>query len=380
MTKNSSIFFPLAEEESELFHAMMGHIADEVLVIARDGRVVFANRAALRSIGGGRQGLVHQRITDVFRGKISRRGWEKKFFEELKKKRRPVSYVLERAGRRGKVHAIDMTAVYMPYKSGEYILSVGRDISRRRQLEGLVRESEKMETLRHFIAGMVREIQHPLRGLWERSHALVEKYENRHFEYIGYKEFTEIMRTLGMMRDQVKYCCDTTNRLLDFNRRKAKLKDDSCDVNALLREIVEGLRHGAEAAETVFDLKLAPRLPPAAVGTLELSEVLTNIITNAVQSMRRGGRVGLRTAYQASGDQVRIECRDEGAGIPEELLPHIFDPFFTTRHRGFEKKLGLGLAITNSIVKAHRGEIVVKSKLRQGTLVQVYFPACRKRG
>jgi len=73
-------------------------------------------------------------------------------------------------------------------------------------------------------------------------------------------------------------------------------------------------------------------------------------------------------------NMVRIECRDEGVGIPQENLSRVFEPFFTTKHRGLEKSSGLGLAIVYSIVSSYRGEVVVKSDLRKGTTLTILLP------
>ena len=75
-------------------------------------------------------------------------------------------------------------------------------------------------------------------------------------------------------------------------------------------------------------------------------------------------------------DVVSIHIRDSGSGIAKETIEHIWDPFFTTKEVG--KGLGLGLALTYSIVKRHGGEIHVKSKLGEGSQFTVLLPVCRK--
>jgi CheY-like chemotaxis protein len=77
-------------------------------------------------------------------------------------------------------------------------------------------------------------------------------------------------------------------------------------------------------------------------------------------------------------NHVCISIRDEGAGIPEENLPKIFDPYFTTKEMGSQKGVGLGLAISYSIVKKHNGHIDVESIPNKGTTFRIYLPACKK--
>jgi len=115
-------------------------------------------------------------------------------------------------------------------------------------------------------------------------------------------------------------------------------------------------------------------LPLVAIGPLEFNQVMTVILTNAIQALPGGGDIYLNTSYRKNEKRVRVECRDDGMGIPPEALPRIFEAFFTTKNRGLEKSSGLGLAIAYSIMKAFQGDVVVKSKLRRGTLVQVFLP------
>ncbi|OGX38051.1 MAG: hypothetical protein A3G91_04350 [Omnitrophica WOR_2 bacterium RIFCSPLOWO2_12_FULL_50_9] len=370
--------FLIPQGELELFHDMMDHIGDEVMVIRRDGRIVFANQAALKKLGYSSRNLLRKYITDLFREKISVRQWQKIYFEEIKKTQGPISYVIDRVGRGGKVSTVDVTVVSMQYKGGEYVLSVGRDITDQLALQEKVREAEKRKAVQNFIAGTVQEIQHPLKGLLDYSHTLVEKYKDRQFEYIGYKEFKEIMQTLEAIRDQVRHCFETTDRLLDIDRRKLNLRDGYCNANTVVREAVKNLRYSFEASGIHRELRLAGHLPSAAIGFLELNQVITSILTNAIQAMPHGGEVHLRTSCQKNDGKICIECRDDGVGIAEEDLPRIFEPFFTTKHAAMGKSSGLGLAIAHSIVKSCRGDIVVKSQLRRGTLVKVFLPVHKK--
>jgi PAS domain S-box-containing protein len=371
--------FLIPQGELELFHYMMDHIGDEVMVICSDGRVVFANQGALKKLGYSSQSLLGKYITDLFREKISIRQWQKMYFENIKKTKGSASYIVDRVGRGGKASTVDVTVVYMQYKGGEYVLSVGRDITEQLALQEKLKKSERMKAFQNFIAGTAKEIQHPLKGLLDYSDTLVEKYKDRHFEYIGYKEFKDIMQTLEAIRDQVKHCFDTTNRLLDINRRKFRFKDESCDATSVIRAVMKSLQHSFDTSGIHCRLRLAGCLPPVAIGSLEFNQVMTSILTNAIQAMPRGGEVCLRTSYRKSEGKICVECQDDGVGISEEDLPRIFEPFFTTKHAGTGKSSGLGLAVAYSIIKSCLGDIVVKSQLRRGTLVKVFLPLDKKR-
>ena len=87
----------------------------------------------------------------------------------------------------------------------------------------------------------------------------------------------------------------------------------------------------------------------------------------------RGG--SLTISAKTNNESIRIEVRDSGPGIPDEILPHIFEPFVTHRDEKDEKGTGLGLAICSQLVAQHDGQIQVNSTLGQGTTFTVDLPA-----
>jgi signal transduction histidine kinase len=99
------------------------------------------------------------------------------------------------------------------------------------------------------------------------------------------------------------------------------------------------------------------------------SRVLCNIIKNAREAMIRGGTLTFTT--ERIGQEISLRVTDTGVGIPECLLPRLFDPFVTEGKSG---GTGLGLAIAKSIVEAHGGKIMVKSKEGEGTTLEIRLP------
>ena len=99
-------------------------------------------------------------------------------------------------------------------------------------------------------------------------------------------------------------------------------------------------------------------LPKICAYGVELNQVWTNLIVNAIEAMAEGGELRIRTCQDPR--DVVVEIQDNGAGIPPDVLPHIFEPFFTTK--GVGEGTGLGLDISMRVVRKHRGEIRVQSK------------------
>jgi signal transduction histidine kinase len=255
---------------------------------------------------------------------------------------------------------------------------VFRNMSQRKEMERLIRESEKIKAFKHFVAGMTREIQRPLKSLLYRSHNLIKKYKDSYFEYIGYKEFSDIMKTLRTMDAQMEYCYDTANKIVNLSRRKARLEDRQCAVKTVVQETVNLLKHSGEVSGINVALKLSSQLPRVAIGPIDLGQVINNVLANAIQSLPSGGNIQIKATYQKALDAVRIDCQDDGIGIPGEVLDRVFEPFFTTRpSHGPEKSSGLGLSIVYSIIKDHQGEVIIKSDVHKGTLVTILLPVYR---
>jgi signal transduction histidine kinase len=109
-------------------------------------------------------------------------------------------------------------------------------------------------------------------------------------------------------------------------------------------------------------------IPPLVVDRTAIRRVLSNLITNAVQAMPRGGQLTIRISSAEGAASIDVE--DTGEGIPKENMDKMFEPLFTTRAKG----QGLGLAVCRKLVEAHGGSIAIESKVGKGTRVKVTIP------
>jgi two-component system NtrC family sensor kinase len=104
----------------------------------------------------------------------------------------------------------------------------------------------------------------------------------------------------------------------------------------------------------------------------QIERVFMNIILNAAEAMDGHGQLAIETSLNGNEGFVEIQIIDSGPGITEENLEKIFDPFFTTKEAGHG--VGLGLAISYGIVREHKGNISVKSKVGEGTTFLIRLP------
>ncbi|MFL5366860.1 MAG: ATP-binding protein [Myxococcales bacterium] len=114
------------------------------------------------------------------------------------------------------------------------------------------------------------------------------------------------------------------------------------------------------------------RVPEAQGDPIQIQQVVAHLVQNAIQAMPSGG--DLKIALSAvAGDAIKLTVADSGRGIPEEMRERIFDPFFSLKDQA--KGVGLGLSISNSIVEAHHGRILVDSAPGKGSIFTVLLPA-----
>ncbi len=231
-----------------------------------------------------------------------------------------------------------------------------------------------------FVSGTMYEIQYPLKGLLAHTQQLLDKYSQKGFEYISFKEFQEIMRVIEKIRDQIRHSVDTTDRVLEINKKRVGISDTSCDVIKSIRESIKMVEQYLTISNVKIKFDTIQKVSLVALSSTELNQILIHVINNAIQSIPlSGGNIKIRVQYKRGDEFVRVDCQDDGVGIPEENIPRIFEPFFTTKERGISKNVGLGLTIVYSIIQACKGSIIVKSDLRKGTLVQLFLPISKER-
>lgn len=188
-------------------------------------------------------------------------------------------------------------------------------------------------------------------------------------------------RFLGIMRSQSERMSSLIDDLLSLSRielRQHVKPTTEVNLNLLLREVAESLEPKLAAAELALDLNL-PDEPVTIIGDRqELFEVVENLADNAIKYGGDGGRVeiALMAGVSRSGVHHAITVTDFGAGIAEEHVPRLTERFYRGDAEANRKKkgTGLGLAIVKHIVARHHGQLSIRSKLGEGTRVEILLP------
>jgi signal transduction histidine kinase len=157
------------------------------------------------------------------------------------------------------------------------------------------------------------------------------------------------------------------HELAQAEAKQLPLHHQDTDLAHLARTTVEGFRPGADEKGVTLDTNLPPSSPTVPVDPGRLTQVLQNLLANALRHTPTGGKITLY--LEAKPEATHLAVADTGDGIPAEQLPHIFDRFYRTdpaRSRD-QGGAGLGLAIARAIVEAHGGQIAVTSEGTPGT-------------
>ena len=216
-------------------------------------------------------------------------------------------------------------------------------------------QSKKLASLGILTAGVAHELGNPLNNISMTAQAYMQLYDNLSNEdRIGYME---------KIQGETERIKEIVQNLLDFSKpKKADFRET--EINHTIRKALKLVHNMLHVSRIETKLNLRDGLPRVFIDENKIQEVLVNLITNAVQAMSPGGELSIATHLGEDGKYVVVEVGDTGKGIPPEFLPNIFDPFFSTK--GVEGT-GLGLSVSYSIIKNHRGNLKVKSEVDVGT-------------
>ena len=217
--------------------------------------------------------------------------------------------------------------------------------------------ADRLATIGELAAGAAHEIRNPLTSIKSSLQYLESRC----------REETE-KQLLGVALRETDRIDEILTALLSFSR-PSEIHKEPCDLVALLEESVAlvSIQARAKGVEVRTSFPAAPVNVDA--DRSQLKQVFLNVFLNAVQAMDGGGTLDIEDIVLENGKTI-VRVSDTGPGISDEDLDKVFDPFFTTKKGG----TGLGLSICYTIVKAHGGEIELRSRLGEGTTVFVTLP------
>jgi len=237
-----------------------------------------------------------------------------------------------------------------------------------------VRRGETLAAAGRMAVGLAHEIRNPLGAIRGAVQLLAR-------ELAPGSRFGEYTQVLIQEVDRVNRIIE---QLLDL-ARPVQLRTGPLNLHQLLERVSLLAAEGALAQGVTIVRRYDPSLPPILGDEDRLVQVFHNLVRNALDAMKGGGRLTLTTRISLSPvfakmdlgagqrSMVEVQVTDEGTGIPARVQAKVFDPFFTTKERG----LGLGLALCHRILEEHKGAVRIDSVEGRGTTVTCFLPIAR---
>lgn len=330
-------------------------MADGLISIDREGKIVTLNRQAGEILGAGRERLEGNKITSVLGEEIGQILGS--MAGQALVRDREMDIHKDEDGR----IPLSLSVAPLRDEKGEKMGSVLliKDLREIRDLQEKVHRSERLASLGRLAAGVAHEIRNPLSSIKGFAQYFVKRFSG-HDEEQGYA---------SVMVKEVDRLNRVITDLLDFAGPKEPRREPQ-SLETIAEQALKLLAPDLEARKVEVVKEYEPDLPAVPVDRDRISQVFINLLLNALESMETGGEIRISLRRCGPPPAVEISVADTGAGIPEDDLEKVFEPFFSRKRKG----TGLGLAIVHQIVESHRGDIKVESSPGKGTTFRMRLP------
>jgi PAS domain S-box-containing protein len=343
--------------------AIIGSADDAIVSKDLNGIVESWNEGARRMFGYAADEMVGRSILRLIPQELQYE--EDQILRKLRAGERVDHFETTRKKKNGETFEVSVTISPMRDETGNIIgaSKVARDISDRKRVERLLIQSEKLAATGRMAATIAHEINNPLESLMNLVFLARQKSS----------EGGEVHGYLLTAEGELERVSHIARQTLGFYRDTGAPTD--VYLHELLNNVLTVYNSKLLTSEIVIDTQFND-LQKVHVRKGELLQVSSNLIANAADAMRQGGKLEISTQQVVgpAGDGVETVITDNGAGIPEEHLAQIFEPFFTTKG---DLGTGIGLWVAKQLVEMRGGEISVASSTENGncgTTVRVFIP------
>jgi len=253
---------------------------------------------------------------------------------------------------------------------------VVHDVTERKRAEQQAREHEaqvahvaRLSTVGEMATGIAHEINQPLTAMVTYAQACLRMMGS------GKADQDKLRGAIQQVTAQGLRAGEIIRRLREFTRMR-ETKRTAVNLNTLVREAVRFVE--AEAREDGIDMRLdlSGHLPNIIADTIQIEQVILNLLRNAIDAMGDSGTQRVLTVQTGRKNTGKVELvvRDTGPGLAEEVMDQIFEPFVTTKSQG----MGMGLSISRSIIEAHHGHLWADAPGAEGAVFHFVLPAASK--
>ncbi len=341
------------------FSNVIQHTINPIQITDAKGRMVYVNPAFETASGYSKEELIGKNPRILNSGKHTREFWSE-VWKYILSGKVWVGH-LENVRKDGLPFHTELVISPIVDSHGGVIgfLGAHRDITEQKILEQQLVRSQKMESIGTLAAGLAHEVGNPLTAI----SSLVQVIERT-----SQDEFAK--EKLALINNQVVRITKIIRNLVDFSRPSMNIAKET-DVNKVIQDALNIVQYGKRVKNIDFTLDLQEQLPPIHAVSDQLTQVLINLLINAIDSLEgKPGKIAVRSFERDNA--VQIEVRDNGKGILEDDREKIFEPFFTTKEVG--KGTGLGLWVSYGIIKTFGGDVNVESVVGRGSKFTITFP------
>ncbi len=271
--------------------------------------------------------------------------------------------------------------------------SVGQLDSLQSDLEKLMMQEEMARTSSQIYAGVLHDINNPLTII--RGYVDLLMHRLAEMSRLTGNDLEEVRENMNTVAQQVRVCCSISNRHLELIRRESP-EGQLVSVNLILQDLQDLIKVHPAVRESMVEITPLEEDTSVFIHSSELMQILLNLVTNSLQNSPASRKVTVQAALLPSlpsaakftnGPEERIingeildpkrsyvavTIRDQGKGIPADIIEEVFEPYFTTRKE--DNGTGLGLAIVSRLVTRNRGAIHLRTKVGEGSSFTVYLP------
>jgi PAS domain S-box-containing protein len=336
--------------QEQRFSSFLEAAPDAVVIIDQDGKIVRVNGQTEMMFGHGREELLGQEVEILMpeRFRASHRGQRSAFMAHPST--RPMGPALELWALRkdGSEFPVEISLSPIPDRAGILVAGIVRDVTRRRQMEQELRNANRMKD--EFLATLGHELRNPLAPIRNAVH------------YLGIEDLKEPdrRRAREMIARQVTVMVRLIDDLLNVSRigrNQLEICKERVELAAVVESAVEGSRPLIQQCGHALTLSLPIQPVPLDADPIRITQVFVNLLNNAAKYTNRGGHIWL-TAERQGSDAV-VSVRDNGIGIPSDMLSSIFDMFTQGNQSRAQSQggLGIGLTLVRRLVEMHDGSI-----------------------
>ncbi|MBE7498233.1 MAG: PAS domain S-box protein [Verrucomicrobiaceae bacterium] len=345
------------QRADEKFRLALESSPNAIVLAKEDGRIVLVNEQTEKWFGHTREELAGREMCKLIPD------WPHAASET-----KAMNNGRERFGRRkdGTLFPVEIRLSRFETETGPLTLAAIVDITPRRQAEQELARLSRISILGEFAGAIAHELNQPLAAMLSNSQVGSSMMDEPKPDKV------EMKAILDDITADAKRAGGIIHGMRAMFKKEGAVPDEAVDVNEAVKQLLDLLHSEIMARKVKVDLRLSGPLPCVPAGRVELQQVLMNLLLNALDALRGAAvaqpRITLSTALEA--DRVLISVQDNGPGIPPQILERLFEAFTTSKPTG----LGLGLAISQGIIKRFGGELCGENHAEGGAVFRIKLP------